>query len=69
MGLASISISLVCDICSGPISNEEKHGRYQGDIKENDSPVLLDTHIRGLLPKALFMIEKVKAPAVLNMIA
>ena len=48
---------------------KKKHGENRGDIKENDFPVLLDTHIRGLLPKALFMIEKVKAPAVLNMIA
>ena len=36
-------IDIVCGICSGPILNQGKQGRNQGNIRENDFPDLADT--------------------------
>ena len=38
-----IVISVMCGICSGPILNQGKQCRNQGNIKESDFPDVADT--------------------------
>ena len=43
IGLRLSLIGVECGICSGPILNQGKQGRNQGNIRENDFADLEDT--------------------------